>query len=431
MITLSYKECKRRFQEIIGKVTKANVKFKINADFVIFNCLIASECYRELMVSFFPMLPLIEKQVDFYEADYIIYAHPFARVEDMSPGVIKQLKQIDVERKPGAEIIVVGKATNIEPLLEGTIQNITFYESHFTEILGKRFEMNIKDEYFVYDTDRKVLNIWPVNGCMKKCKFCRRCYMNIPFESLTLESIKNEMDYLKENDPSVLKVVDLRAENITEYGFDLGKNPRLPDLVNLVSSYDEVKKILSSIGMAPCGITDEILDCLCECNKIVQINMNPEVGSNKLFKLTGKNITRERTIYIFKRITKAHPAIVIVSTVMIGFPGETLMDIYELAKLIQEIDVDSILVNFVRIQPRSPLANLLQLSEELKEYHLKLLIHLLKQQERNRELVIEYPKIHKKGTRSRERLNREAQESWNEYSVLCCPTKTIILKPTV
>lgn len=430
MIIMNYDKARKALFRDANIVNPEEVKYKINAEYLRFNCWNASECDRELMVSFFPMLPLIKKEVSFYEADYILYAHPYARLEDISPSVIEQLHWIDKNRKEGAEIIVVGKATNIEPILAGSISNITFYEKHFTEILGKRFGMNIKDEHIVYDSSSGWLNIWPVNGCLNKCKFCRRTYMNIPFESINLENIKSELDKIKAKAPELMTCICLRAENLTEYGIDIYGEQRLQDLIKLIDSYEEVKYIaLFPIGLAICEITDEILDAICNIKKIVpEISLNLEAGSNRILKLIGKNHTRERAIHIFKEIRKAHPKTTITTGIMVGFPTEELTDIYELADLIEQTDPNHIFCNLVEIAPKCPLAKLPQLSDNLREYHLKVLLKLLKKQKREHEADIDYPKIFKKGKRSTYRLQKIKEKFWNKYSLLIIPRKTLILK---
>ena len=421
--------------------TDEETKYKICTWPMQFNCLNAVECYREMSVSYLNMIPLIKMSCDsLEEADYILYSHPFARIEDMSPAVIRDLQHLATKRKENAEIIVVGKACNVEPLLNGSISNITFYQSHYAEKLGKRFGLDIKEEYFVYDTDRSVtinethtdygvLSIWPVDGCLRKCKFCRRTYMNIPFESLSLERIKEELDYLKEYNPKVLKYVDLRAENLTEYGIDIYGKSRLADLIDLIDSYDEVKMIFISIGLAICEITDEILDALCRTKKLYLCNMNLEAGSNKMLSFIGKDHTRERAIHIFKEIRKAHPDVYIESTLMIGFPTETLTDIYELADLILETSPDFILCNFVEIAPKSPLTQYEQLPESLKEYHLSLLLRLLKRQKRSRALEIRYEKIYKPGKRKTERFKAKVAKNLEDFSFLLIDRKELLLKP--
>lgn len=418
MIMINSRAAIKQFSRYCPVVNPEDVKYKINSDYIHFNCINAAECYREMMVSFLPMLPLINNTVDMSEADYILYAHPFARSEDMSPSVIAQLHYIDKNRKEGAEIIVVGKAANVEPLLNGSISNITFYESHFTEALGKRFEMDIKDEYMVYDTYSNRLCMWPVNGCLRKCKFCRRTYMNIPFESVSLETIKRDLDLIKATAPDLLTLVNLRAENLTEYGLDIYGKPALPELIKLLDSYDEIRAISIVIGVATCETTKEILESFCNCKKFVRINLNPEVGSNRLLDIAGKDVTRERNLYIFKELRKAHPDLLIDSTIMIGFPTETLEDIYELADFIGQTEPDFILCNFVEIAPKSLLADLPPLSDNLKQYHLELLISLLKKQKRSRDLEIKYSVIPDTSKRSGHRFKQLADRRMKEYSLL-------------
>lgn len=67
---------------------------------------IYQDCYREQLVSFFQMAPLMDKTVPLEEADYILYSNPYARIEDFSDTVLKELAEINRKRKPTAEIII-------------------------------------------------------------------------------------------------------------------------------------------------------------------------------------------------------------------------------------------------------------------------------------------------------------------------------------
>lgn len=377
--------------------------FCINADFLKSNSCFFAESQRELFVSLFPILPLLENTVPLEEADYILYSHPYARVEDMSPVVIRQLHYIDEHRKPNAEIIVVGKSSNAEELLKGSIKNITFWSNHYAELVGKKFGMNITDEYFVYDAEEGILNIWPVNGCLRKCRFCRRSYMDIPFESLSLSYIKQKLDCYKESSPEKLYCIRLRAENLTEYGIDIYNRQALSDLIDLISSYDEVKEIHILIGLAICEITDEILDSICKSGKFTFIAMNLEAGSNTLLKTIGKDHTRERAIYIADTIRNSNPKIFLCSTVMVGLPTETLDDIYQLADLCIRTTMNHVQINMYGSAPKYPLNSLPQLSPQLREYHLRLMVKLIKEKKIVSEdkdfLSIVYEKKLKRGSR--------------------------------
>ncbi len=102
--------------------------------------------------------------------------------------------------------------------------------------------------------------------------------------------------------------------------------------------------------------------------------MNPEVGTNRMLEFIGKNHTCEDSIRIFNAIRNAHPDIILSSTVMIGLPSETDEDIKELAKLIGEIKIDVLHINYFIVAPRQPLAKYPQMTEKEKEAHLQLLL---------------------------------------------------------
>lgn len=350
-------------------------KYKINADFVKFYA--QDECYRELMVSYYPMLPLLEHTVPFKEADYILYMHMYARCQDYSDFVTKQLKKIAKSRKPGAEIIVLGKAANAEKLLNNSISNITFWGDHFTEKLGKKFDMDIKEQYFVYDDREQHLAIWPVDGCLNKCKFCRRFYMEIKFESLSLDTIRTNLDLIRLNTPELMKKISIRAENLTEYGIDVYGKPMLHELIYLINSYDEVKEIEFPIGMCIGEITPQILEALCYSKKITKLAMNLETGSDRLLKFIGKNHTCEQAREVFGKIHMANPNVKILTTIMLGLPTENIGDIWETAKLIIDTKPNHILCNYFICSPNLPLAKYSQISNSCREYHLKKLIDFL------------------------------------------------------
>ena len=353
--------------------------FKINADFV--RAYSIEECDRELMVSYLPMLPLLEHTVPIEEADYILYMHMYARCDDLSDFVEKQIRKIAKIRKKGAEIIVLGKAANVQEGIGKDIENITYWHSHFTEKLGKKFNIDIKDQYFVYDVKNESLNMWPVNGCLQKCKFCRRSYMYIPFESLSLETIKKQLDYIREKTPEQLNKINIRAENLTEYGIDIYGGQMLHKLIDMINEYDEIHEVSIIIGLSIGEINSEILEALCRCKKITHIAMNIETGSDRLLKFIGKKHTCEQVKYVFSEIRKSLPNAQISTTMMLGLPSENMGDILDTAKIILEAKPTNILCNFFICSPHSPLAKYPQLSQSCKEYHLRSLLKYLNEAE--------------------------------------------------
>lgn len=349
---------------------------KINAFYFMYYA--RTECYRELLVSYMQIIPILQKQVPFKDADYILYGHAYARCDDMSDVVCDDLRQIASMRKKGAEIIVVGKSANAKNILNGEIDNITFVGDHYAEYLGKRFDFpEMKEQYFVYDEALKQLNIWPVDGCNNKCAFCRRSYMYIRFESQKYTFIKQQLDWYQENEPEKMRHISLRAENLTEYGMDLYGKPMLHKIIELLNSYEAVEEITFEIGMCIGEITPQILNALCRAKKIREIGLNLEAGSDRLLKFIGKKHTCEQAIEIFTKLRDANPKLAIETTVMIGLPTETIEDIYMLAKVIQRCWPDYIHLNYYINSPHATLNKYPQLSDSLREYHLKVFLKRL------------------------------------------------------
>ncbi len=351
-------------------------KYKICAEPLQRN--IYEDCYREQLVSFFQMAPLMNKTLPIEEADYILYANPFARVQDFTDSVLEEIEEIDKRRKDGSEIIICGKATNIKDIIKDKYSNITYVPSHFTEYIGKRFEIDMKEEYVVYDDRNGALNIWPVDGCLNKCGFCRRTYMDIPFESQSIEFLKEKLDWYKENHPEQMKFVSLRAENLNQYGLDLDGKRTLNKVIDLLDSYDEIEYISLAIGYCIGENNKAIRESLANCNKIVDVMLYFETGTNRLLKLIGKKHTCEMAKAFVKFMRAYHPDMKISVAVMIGLPTEELADIISLGDLLMECDIDFVHCNYYGYVDKHPLAAYPQLSEQVKKMHLKYLINYIK-----------------------------------------------------
>lgn len=352
---------------------------------------VTQECYRDQLVSFFQLGPMIEYTVPIEEADYILYANPYARIEDFSDDVLNDLVYLNTHRKEGTEIIIMGKAVNIKDQIGDKYENITYIPSHYAKYVGERFGFDVEDKFMVYDDRLDQLNLWPVDGCQNKCGFCRRTYMNIPFESVPLEQIKEQLDWWKEHHPEQMKHLSLRAENLTQYGLDIYGVQALDKVIDLLNSYDEIETIELPIGMCIGEINDKILESLCRCKKIDSIALNLEAGTDRLLSVIGKKHNREKAIKVCNAIRESHPNADIKTTIMIGLPTEGIEDILALGDLIIKCHINYVHGNYYGYSPKHPLAKYPQLNEKVRELHLAYLIKYLKKNykpENNSNLIL-------------------------------------------
>ena len=142
--------------------------------------------------------------------------------------------------------------------------------------------------------------------------------------------------------------------------------------------------------------------------------LNLEAGSDRLLKLIGKKHTNEQAIHIYHTIKQYHPESYISSTVMVGLPTEELIDMYNLADLIAKAKPDRVYCVFYGIAPDQPLAKLPQLSESLRDYHLKILIKQLKKKVNSKMLLYHYYIFKNKSSRKTYRYKQTAEKKVNE-----------------
>lgn len=312
-------------------------------------------------------------------------------MEDFSDYVLRDLEYINTHRKEGAEIIIMGKAVNIKNQIGEKYENITYVPSHYTKYVGERFGFDVEDKFIVYDDTLDQLNLWPVDGCQNKCGFCRRCYMHIPFESVPLNQIKEQLDWWKKHHPEQMKHLSLRAENLTQYGLDIYGIQALDKVIDLLNSYEEIETIEMPIGLCMGEINDRILESICQCKKINSIALNLEAGSDRLLSVIGKKHNREKAIKVCGAIREAHPNMHISTTIMVGLPTEGIEDILALGDLIIKCHINYVLANYYGYSPRHFLAKYTQLSEKVRELHLAYLIKYLKENyklENNNNLIL-------------------------------------------
>ena len=98
---------------------------------------------------------------------------------------------------------------------------------------------------------------------------------------------------------------------------------------------------------------------------------------------------------------------------MLGLPTETLEDVYEVADLIKQTTMNNVLCNYYVLTPGQPLARLPQMSDSLREYHLKILLKELRSNPITPLRVKHHTIFKKPYSRKTVRMMKELQETDN------------------
>jgi len=169
-------------------------------------------------------------------------------------------------------------------------------------------------------------------GCNHHCSFCTVPAIRGPFRSKPKEPILAEAAELVSAGAVELNII---AQDTTNYGRDLKIKNGLSKLVKELEKTAGLKWI-RLMYLYPAGVTDELIETIAESEKIVHyIDIPIQHINDKILKDMRRPDTSQRICSLVENLRRACPDIVLRTTVIIGFPGETDRQFNELLKFIK------------------------------------------------------------------------------------------------
>ena len=174
-------------------------------------------------------------------------------------------------------------------------------------------------------------------GCSNKCTYCAIPYIRDPFVSRKMEDIIEEAKMLAKKGIKELIVI---AQDTTKYGVDIYGKPKLANLLEELSKIEEIKWI-RFLYSYPEGITQELIDLVATNNKITKYFDIPiQHISNKILKTMNRKTSKQQIENLIKNIREKIPNVVLRTSLIVGFPGETKDDFIELQDFIKKANFD-------------------------------------------------------------------------------------------
>ena len=174
-------------------------------------------------------------------------------------------------------------------------------------------------------------------GCSNKCTYCAIPYIRGPFVSRKMEDILEEANMLVKKGIKELIVI---AQDTTKYGVDIYGEPKLAELLEKLTKIKGIKWV-RFLYAYPEGITKELIDVVANNDKIANYFDIPiQHISNTILKKMNRKTNKEQIENLLKTIREQIPNVVLRTSLIVGFPGETKEDFkktYELASKIKEI----------------------------------------------------------------------------------------------
>jgi ribosomal protein S12 methylthiotransferase len=176
-------------------------------------------------------------------------------------------------------------------------------------------------------------------GCNRTCSFCAIPLMRGGHVSRSIDDLVKEAEGLVKRG---VKEVMLIAQELTYYGLDLYKKRMLPELLHGLADVKGLEWIRLHYAY-PHKFPMEILDVMRERDNICNyLDIPLQHAANNMLKAMKRQITREEMEELIVAIRAAVPGICIRTTLIAGFPGETLEDVEELKGFLQRQRFDRV-----------------------------------------------------------------------------------------
>lgn len=232
---------------------------------------------------------------------------------------------------PEADAVIgIGNNKDIVDVLDHVLAGeryVNFAPKLDAELTGERIISTLP--FFAY------LKI--AEGCSNCCTYCAIPKIRGKFRSVPMEDVLEEARWLASTGVSELIVI---AQDSTRYGEDLYGESKLPELLKKLAEIDGIRWI-RVLYCYPERITDELLDIMASEEKIVKyLDIPIQHCDGDIIKRMNRWGDEAQLEALFAKIREKVPGIILRTTLITGFPGETQEQFNSLAEFVQRVKFD-------------------------------------------------------------------------------------------
>lgn len=174
-------------------------------------------------------------------------------------------------------------------------------------------------------------------GCDNHCTYCVIPSIRGKYRSRSMEELVEEARALAKSGVRELVII---AQDTTRYGIDIYGEYKLPELLKKLCGIENLHWIRLHYCY-PELVTDELVKTIAEEEKICNYMDIPIQHCNdRILKLMGRKTNKKQISDLVKKLKKEIPDVVIRTTLITGFPGETEEEFDELREFVTEMEFD-------------------------------------------------------------------------------------------
>ena len=192
-------------------------------------------------------------------------------------------------------------------------------------------------------------------GCSRRCTFCTIPSIRGCFRSKSPAVVLAEARELLADGAVELNVI---AQDTTSYGRDIGGADTLAKLLRKLDKLDGARWI-RLLYAYPMGFDDDLIDAIASCEHVVPyVDMPLQHIADGVLKRMGRRVTRKHIEQLLVKLRRRVEGLVLRTTFITGFPGETRGEFEELMSFVRDFDFEAVGVFPYYPEPGTPAARL-------------------------------------------------------------------------
>lgn len=246
-------------------------------------------------------------------------------------------------------------------------------------VLSDETVCEFPSEYCLPLDDDRILTTPPymaylkiAEGCSNRCAYCAIPYIRGNFRSRTMESIIDEAKSLAQNGVKEIVIV---AQDVTKYGKDLYKELRLSALLKELCKIDGIEWI-RLLYCYPDSLTDELIETIASEEKICKyIDLPLQHADKQVLRRMRRTGSEEELVELIRKIREKIPGVVVRTTLIAGFPGETQENFETLSRFVNEVKFDRLGCFVYSAEEGTPAAEFEdQIDEDVKKHRAEIIM---------------------------------------------------------
>ena len=283
-----------------------------------------------------------------YEEAEAIIINTCGFIESAKSAAIETiLTTADLKQKNLKKLIVMGcLAKRYKPQLEKEMPEVDRFISIdeykdmgtiLSEVLGVRIVNGFGFSHRVLSGKPWMAYLQISDGCDNQCSFCAIPGIRGRLHSVPMDQVLEEAKRLASIG---VKEITLVAQDCSRYGFDFDRRLHLTELLKELDQIEGIHWI-RMLYLYPDEIPDGLIETIQNSKHIVPyFDIPTQHGSDKILHLMRRKTSRQKILDLTSEIRERMPNAILRTTLITGFPGETLEDHEATLSMISQVKFD-------------------------------------------------------------------------------------------